>query len=908
MPSVCRKACKMKGPGGKNNSGQPLVAIVAIAVASVLMALSITIGLGAGTMSSKTQAVERGVSLRLAEERSASIRNVGYDVSYIIRKGKPIKGKVVISFELRRLDSRLVIDFAGKGVESVKRAGRDVPFYLVNEHILVDDRELRAGQNRIEVVFYPDERPLHREDDYLYTLFVPDKARFALPCFDQPDIKARFRLTLDLPEDWTAVANYPLESMNSERHRRIVTFKETVPLSTYLFSFAAGRLENTSEEVGGRTITMYYLPADSAKVRKNSAELFRLHFNALDWLERYTGIPYPFAKFAFVLVPSFTYSGMEHPGAILYRAERVLLDENPTELELLRRASVISHETSHMWFGDLVTMKWFDDVWLKEAFAQFMADKIAKPLFPRVNHRLLFFSSHMEALYDVDRTDGTHPVKQPLENLAMAGSLYGNIIYHKPPVMLNQLEEMMGERNFEAAIREYLSRFKYSNATWDDLVGILDAHSKRDITSWCRVWVEEAGRPDIEARIVEGTHAGNVTKNRIIEKFTIEQRDGKGRGLLWPESFHILITSGESCIGAGANVDTLRIGCGSMIPLLMGSPMIEMAQAEGIRRGYVLLDALGEGYGFFRLDTLLVSHADRVWLDEPLARAVFALELWDNLLAGYVDPSIYVRALYEMLGAETEEINIQSNLRRFRIFFWDFLAPERRLEWAERFEGLFLDKMKSTMPPSTKRAFFKTFKACVLTDDGTDELRCLWKGTDAMEGLEFSEKDRCDMALELAVRGVSGWDDILEEQLASIKNPSLRDRFAFVREAASPVPEVRERFFEELKNPDARRHEPWVLEGLYYLHHPLRVYDSQRFITESLEMLEEIERTSDIFFPKSWIAVTMKYHCSEEAIASVRSFLYEHPRYPERLKRAILQAVDKPKRANRVRRSYRAKG
>ena len=148
--------------------------------------------------------------------------------------------------------------------------------------------------------------------------------------------------------------------------------------------------------------------------RRNRDAIFDLHAAALTWLERYTGIPYPFGKFDFLLVPAFQFGGMEHPGAIFYNASGLLLDESATQNQQLERASVIAHETAHMWFGDLVTMRWFNDVWMKEVFANFMAAKIVNPSFPDMNHDLRFLYAHYPPAYDVDRTAGTNAIRQPL--------------------------------------------------------------------------------------------------------------------------------------------------------------------------------------------------------------------------------------------------------------------------------------------------------------------------------------------------------------------------------------------------------------------------------------------------------------------------------------------------------------
>src|SRR6185436_19304609 len=140
--------------------------------------------------------------------------------------------------------------------------------------------------------------------------------------------------------------------------------------------------------------------------------------------------------------------------------------------------------TSHMWFGDLVTMRWFDDVWMKEVFANFMAAKIVNPTFPEINHELRFLYSHYPAAYDVDRTEGTNPIRQRLDNLNEAGSLYGAIIYQKAPIVMRQLEALMGADTFRQGLREYLGRYAFANASWTDLIAILDARTPADLAAW----------------------------------------------------------------------------------------------------------------------------------------------------------------------------------------------------------------------------------------------------------------------------------------------------------------------------------------------------------------------------------------------------------------------------------------
>jgi aminopeptidase N len=191
---------------------------------------------------------------------------------------------------------------------------------------------------------------------------------------------------------------------------------------------------------------------------------------------------------------------MEHPGAVFYNAATLLLPASATRQQLLARDSVIAHETAHMWFGDLVTMTWFDDVWMKEVVRQLHGGEDRDPRYPDLDHDLRFLHTHYPAAYDVDRTAGANPVRQPLENLKDAGSLYGAIVYLKSPIVMRQLELLLGEAALCDALREYLSRFAFGHAAWPDLLQILQTRTTTDLSAWSSSWLETAGRPRSRVR------------------------------------------------------------------------------------------------------------------------------------------------------------------------------------------------------------------------------------------------------------------------------------------------------------------------------------------------------------------------------------------------------------------------
>ena len=447
--------------------------------------------------------VTDGVSHELAIKRQSQVGNVTYTLHFEIpsQKESPVTGSAKITFDWKGGKDDLQIDFQGEVSGPVVLNGKTLAAVHQAEHIVIPAKKLtRKKPNEVSITFRSEDNALNRNTDYMYTLFVPDHARSVFPCFDQPDLKARYRLSLTLPEGWTAISNAPL--VNTEG--QTLQFGLTDLLPTYLFSFTAGRFATQTAERNGRQLTALYRETDPKKVAQLSTVFDQVALS-LRWLETYTGIRQPFQQYGFVVLPGYQFGGMEHPGCIQFRDQTIFLGEQPTPDEEMNRLNLIAHETSHLWFGDLVTMRWFDDVWTKEVFANFMADKIAREQFPDVNHDIKFIKSHYPAALSTDRTEGTHPIQQPLDNLKNAGLLYGNIIYHKAPIMMRKLEEQMGEEKFRTGLQKYLRAYSFGNATWDALIAILDKECpEAAISAFDQQWVKRQGMTEITIDVNDG--------------------------------------------------------------------------------------------------------------------------------------------------------------------------------------------------------------------------------------------------------------------------------------------------------------------------------------------------------------------------------------------------------------------
>jgi aminopeptidase N len=837
--------------------------------------LALFLAAASGLRAAPETAPGPGISEALAKDRAASISSLRYQLRFAIpeRRTDAVHGQETVRFTLRA-PRRVVLDFGQprEKLLSVRRAGQAVDFAFSDGHLIIPSRDTTAGENAIEVEFIAGDEALNRNDEFIYTLFVPARAHLTFPCFDQPDMKARYTLALEVPGSWQAVANGVEAEAAAQGSRKLVRFAETRPVPTYLFAFAAGKFSVETAQRSGRVFRMFHRETDAQKVARNREAIFDLHARALAWLEEYTGIPYPWGKFDFVLIPSFQFGGMEHPGAILYNSAGMLLDESATQNQYLGRANTISHETAHMWFGDLITMRWFNDVWMKEVMANFMAGKIVNPSFPEVNHDLRFLLANYPAAYGVDRTAGTNPIRQTLANLNEAGSLYGAIIYEKAPVVMRQLEKIMGETAFRDGLREYLKRYGFGNATWLDLVRMLDARTPEDLATWSHAWVEERGRPEL-------------TVVRTAQGFSITQRDPMGRGLRWPQKLQVTIGYADRIQQASVSVNSA----------------VTRGQA-GQDTLWILPNGGGLGYGLFLLDDTslpyLLEHVESI--PDALTRGSAWVTLWDNLLEARIKPSDFLDAALRALPQESDEQNTQLLLRYAAGSFWQFLSPPERAARAAGREQTLREGLTRARTSSQKSAWFTAFRNMTTTREGLAWLERVWRRDEKIEGLTFAETDEINMALELAVREVANWRQILATQLERTQNPDRKARFEFVMPALSADPAERERAFERFRSVQNRRREPWVTESLQYLNHPLRQEHAVRFIGPGLNLLEEIRATGDIFFPTNWSDAILAGHNSREAAQIVRDFLTRHPQLPEHLRWTVLSAADDLFRSSRV--------
>jgi len=852
-----------------------------------------------------------GVSKELAQRRKAEISNVRYRLFFDIPrlKRKVINAGEVLSFTVKD-PTQIVLDFRedynlikkifvnGKpfDIQNITNISKKntadllevLPNKIVfcNEHIIIPPDMVIKGENKVTIIFIAGSQSLNRKDSFMYTLFVPDRARTAFPCFDQPDLKAKFTLSLNVPSDWESVSNTTLKSVgnginfinkslpqifvkniklvDTSDDKMVYNFSETKPLSTYLFSFVTGKFQKVTKTFNNMSVSLYHRETDKAKIAQ-IPNIFKQVFASIDWLEKYTEVAYPFAKYDLIILPGFQFGGMEHTGATLYNDTRMFLGKSPTISEKLARMHLIAHETTHMWFGDLVTMKWFDDVWTKEVFANYLASKMTREQFPKVNFKLNDLVGFYASSYSEDRTDGRTSIKQKLDNLENAGLVYNSIIYNKAPIVMGMLENMIGQKRFREGLIKYLKEYSYSNADWNDLINILDANTDKDLKSWSDAWVNKKGRPVFNFFLEK-----KDGKNYI----TLNQRDPLKRGVVWPEEIDFTLISKNGIkknMTINSNKSNVRVEC-DMEDIL-----------------HVIPNSSGDAYGIFMLN----DKTSKYYLDnlssfkDDVTRMSIIINLYENMLAKNIDSDKFVRGLLKYLAQEKNSLIFSKALSYLSSTAVHYAKAEK-----DKVDNILYKYAKNTSNKAELRLLvFRNLYSIETNKNISNKLYKLWDSETSFKGLNLGVYDYTKMAYNLMIRFPNKYDYIKEKQAKRLVNPDRRQSFEFIVSSLSPDEVVRDSCFNSLLEAENRSSEPDVSTALSYLNHFLRQKSSIKYIYPALQELKEVKRTGDIFFPSSWAGSLLSDHDSKEAFDVVYKFLVDNPDYPQLLKNKVLRYI-----------------
>ena len=830
-----------------------------------------------------------GIPQELARERARLISNVRYRLSFtLVPHAATTQGHEELRFHLQS-PAPLLLDYRDGTPSNLRVNDREVPVHTENGHILLPQQDLRAGENRLDLDFASPVAPAGKaitqyedKDDgreYIYTLFVPMDASMAFPCFDQPDLKGRFKLTVTAPIDWQVISNTGTEGADRSAHTTW-NFAETQPISTYLFAFAAGPFRKVHESADLPNV--YVRNSQYSRAIDEIAELQQVTADGMRFLAGYFAQPFPFPKYDLVLIPGFAYGGMEHAGATFLREESVLFRTAPTHSDRIGRDLLTLHELTHQWFGDFTTMRWFDDLWLKEGFAQYMAYRTLDQLKPDEHVWQRFYLSIKPAAYAIDSTLGTTPIYQDIDNLQNAKSAYGAIVYSKAPGLLRQLAFILGDEHFRDGLRIYLKEHQYGNAEWNDLVRAFERASGRRLTAWADAWIRRRGMPQVDV-------SWNCSDGRLTQ-LSLRQHNVLNEGGIWPITTQLLLAYANS---APLHVRAELESASADVPAAEGKPC----------PAFVFANDQDYAYGRFLLDSSSQSAVEKNLggIDDLFERTLLWGSLWDSVREAQLEPRNYLSLTQKLLPSEKDESLAQSLTGHAVTALHRYVSHTTRTELLPDFEKLAYDRMLNAQEQGLRIVWFRTFRAFAETAFGRNGLKELLNGKLQVPGVQLRPLDRWSMVTALIALNDEQGDKIFaSERERDHSGDGLK--YAYVAEAARPDAGSKKKYFDDyLHNTD--RPEDWVEQSLAAFNYWNESELTAPYLESALNALPQVKRERKIFFVLAWLGAFINGQQSAQADDQVHQWLRTGNVDPD-LRLKVLEVVDELDRTVKIRKKY----
>lgn len=938
---------------------------------SSLIFLAIFLIMTTSTFSQTHPPIEAGIPIELAQWRAKQYSDVRYKLNLTIEKMSPtLKGTIEISVQSKT--DQIILDWrkiSGKEnlstISNVTINGKTEKFEEINEHLVFKDG-VKTGENIIKLDFTSPiltsgsaiTRYIDKEDnsEYIYSLFVPSDASTAFPVFDQPDLKAKFSLIIDVPKDWKVVTNTDLgiqlridgfdkeEITNRNQNKpqkvqgRKWDFVATKPISTYVFAFAAGdfaifnekegllqqkkdyeqvleELPNDAEELekylqkiaGQRNETrenslIYVRKSQAEKFKQHSAEVFRLNREVVKYLEEYFDYKFPFPKYDLVLIPEFPFGGMEHAGATFLRESSIIFPSEPTKIDYYARANVIFHEAAHQWFGDTVTMKWFDDLWLKEGFANFMAAKAMEKIMPEMNAWKIFYERTKQSAYATDSTKGTTPIYQEIPNLNSAKSAYGNIVYSKAPAFLRQAEFYLGEDNFQTAVRSFLKKYEYSNATWQDLVSEFEKASGKNLGVWANSWVKEKGLSVIRFEDTGNNILKDKSKKELefsqFDKFQIASdiatEDDKGNEILRPmrEIKFNLLTKSQN-----RQTQTFKFTTPKSDWSLALFPVDKNYE-------YLFPNYQDYGYGIFLLDEKSRNYilANVQNEKDDFLRSMMYGSLWDSVREAELNPRNYVELVIKNIADEKDEMIVLSLLNRVGTAFNYYLDDKTKDELLPKFEKILINKMDTAETLGQRITFYRAFLNNASSETARKILKVILSGKYQIPDFKLKTKDNFDIITKLNILADKAGLHLLED-FAKNETSDEAQRYAYAAKAGIPTAENKAKYWNDFVN-NKELSESWIEAAFAVWNNSRHSNLTLPYLEKALAELPNLKRDRKIFFVNGWLGSFISGQKSEEALNIVNKFLADNPQLDKDLRLKILENVDVIERAVKIRQRF----
>lgn len=650
-----------------------------------------------------------------ANERHERLSNVSYDLKVDLTHVNPeiFSASLTLRFDLRDNAKNLRLDFFEGEVSSLEINNQLADLGAKKKYwIELPAQLLRVGANKINISYEQKYsktgQGLHRFEDpetkesFIYTKFEPNDAQRFLPCFDQPDLRSNFSLSVVTPQGWQAISAVKESSKITLKKDKkdLWIFPPSPQISTYLFSLHAGpfkKFTDSYQRTSTESVPLRIFVRPSLAKYLKVKEWFTITKQGMGFYEKYFGIKYPFAKYDQLIVPEFNSGGMENVAAISY-SERTISRSEPTRKMRRNTAGLLLHEMAHMWFGDLVTMAWWNDLWLNESFATYMASKAVTNATEFKEEWQNFTANTKRFAYIQDAMITTHPIEANVLRTKEATSTFDGITYNKGASVLKQLSYYMTEDSFQKGIQQYFKDYSYKNTTLKDFIGSLQNQTNKDLKLWAERWLRQSGTDQLAA---QWQCDGNTLKQVNL---TLTPTPGKN---FRPQTFEIgLFKKNE---GQLKLTQTIHAEVTGPEPLKI--------QGSWTCPDFVYPNFGDHGYVHVQLDPLSLQQLthELSHLQDPLTRTLVWNDLWRMTRETQIPLKKYIEIISENFNGENDEIILQqvvSTLARSGssvLFYWPQeteVQRAERLQFLIKMETAFLDRLTKSSPGSNEEKFW----------------------------------------------------------------------------------------------------------------------------------------------------------------------------------------------------------
>jgi aminopeptidase N len=756
-----------------------------------------------------------------AIQRAGLVSDPVYTVSLELDgKGETFSCFASIDFKAQE-NSNTWIDLVSPLVESVWLNGEELNVKEVFNGTRIQLRNLKP-ENKLKIKaqcsYMNTGEGLHRHIDpvdnevYIYTQFEVPDCRRVFPVFEQPDIKGVLNLTVKAPTKWTVISNTETPApKNIEDNFSIWTFNQTPKMSSYLYAICAGPYAKKTDIYEGKfgkyPLAIFVRPSLSQYL--DHEEIFEVTKQGFKWFEEKFQIGYPFKKYDQVFVPEFNAGAMENVGCVTFRDEYIFRSRT-TRTAYESRANTILHELAHMWFGDLVTMKWWNDLWLNESFAEWAAHWASSGATQYNEAWTLFHVQRKAWAYRQDQLPSTHPIAANMPDLDSVYENFDGITYAKGASALRQLVAWVGEENFLKGLKNYFEKHAWKNTELKDLLNELSISSGRELDSWSKIWLESSGatllRPDIE-----------VDENNLITKLLINQEPPSS-----PPGLDPVLRPHRLALGVYEKQENKLVRTKRIEVDVVGG-QTEIKELVGTKRPDLLLindDDLT--YAKIRLDSHSLNTATKeiASIESSLSRALIWGAVWDMVRDAEVGTGKYLDLVLAGIEKETDIGLVQQVLMQCRSAIDVFADRKNRKNYNIKL-ATGLEKLINLAKPGSDRqlALLRTFSAVATTEEQINKVAQILDGTEKIEGLVVDTDLRWALLRRLVVVGKRGEKEIAEELK---KDDTVMGReHAAGAKAAMPSLDAKQKAWEQVINNENLTNSELhsILAGISYMDH-----------------------------------------------------------------------------------------